>query len=194
MYLRTQTWSLGRYISVSAEMLTHTNQPDTHILRYMRFSAKTRYKIRYCRLLETVSEWCSCKRGRDLLLSDLCCSAHKMCTQWEYFPLYAPAGSQSWDFFSIYECVCKLRYIITMRLNPWGVRSAWIMCFTVNIIYSLFLLSTSSLSPFCVFDSYTSSWWGESYCVRLFVKWLIVASRSFDILSVLIAVSCLWQL
>jgi len=43
----------------------------------------------------------------------LCRSAHKMCTLWEFFPLYARAGSQSWDYFSIYGCVCKLRYIIT---------------------------------------------------------------------------------
>jgi len=67
-----------------------------------------------------------------------------------------------------------------MRLNPWGVRSAWILCFTMSVTYSLLLPSTHSQSPFCVFVLYTFSWWGESYCVWLLLKWLIVASRLFE--------------
>ena len=79
------------------------------------------------------------------------------------------------------------------RLNPWGVRSAQIMCFIMSIIYSLFLLSTSSLSPIHVFNSYASNRWGESYHVLVFVKWLIIAFKLLDILPVLVAVIYFWQ-
>ena len=60
-------------------------------------------------LLETESEWHSCKRGRDLLSSDLCCSTHKMCTWWETFALCVCMWTWSCDIFSVYGCIYKLR-------------------------------------------------------------------------------------